>query len=128
MRRGRANARKCAPVRAHDADVLAARRQFVVDAERFFHRERVGDVVRQRREIIQPVRVRDELGVSHVLGDFFVAAMQITHVRVGLGDDFAVQFQHDAQARRAWPDATAPCSAPSCRSAYPELKLLHRQR
>ena len=69
----------------------------VVDAEQFFHRERVGDVVGQRREIIQPVRVRDELGVGHVLGDFFVAAMQITHVRVGLGDDFAVQLQHDAQ-------------------------------
>jgi hypothetical protein len=70
---------------------------FVVDAEKFFNRERVSDVVRQRREVIQPIRVRDELGVGHVLGDFFVAAMQITHVRIGLGDDFAIQLQHDAQ-------------------------------
>ena len=82
---------------ADHADVLAARRQILFDAEQFFHRERVGDVVGQRREIIQPVRVRDELGVGHVLGDFFVAAMQITDVRVGLGDDLAVEFEHDAE-------------------------------
>ncbi len=82
---------------AHDADVLAARRQFIVDTEGFFNRERVGDVVRQRREIIQTIRVRNELRVSHVLGDFFVAAMQITHVRVGLGDDLAVQFEQNSE-------------------------------
>ena len=82
---------------ADDADVLAARRQVLVDPVQFFHRERVGDVVGQRREIIQPIRVGDELGVGHVLGDFFIAAMEITDVGSGLGDDLAVQFQHDAQ-------------------------------
>ena len=54
-------------------------------------------VVRQRREIIQPVRVRHELVVLHVLGDFFVAAMQITDVRRRFGDDLAIELQHEPQ-------------------------------
>ena len=33
----------------------------------------------------------------HVLGDLFVAAVQVADVRVRLGDDFAVQLEHDAQ-------------------------------
>jgi len=80
-----------------DPDELAARRKLLVDAYQLFHGERISDVVGQRRQVIQPIRVRDELGVSHVLGDFFVAAMEIAHVRHGLGDDFAVEFEDDAQ-------------------------------
>ena len=80
-----------------DPDELAARRKLPVDAHQFFDRDRISDVVGQRREVIQPIRVRDELGVSHVLGDFFVAAMEIAHVRHGLGDDFTVEFEDDSQ-------------------------------
>ena len=76
-------------------------------AHQFFHRERVGDVVRQRREVIEPVRVRNELIVLHVLGDFFVAAMQKTDVRRRFGDDLAVEFenepQHAVRRRMRWP-------------------------
>ena len=43
------------------------------------------------------IRVRNELGVSHVLGDFFVAAMEIANVGNRLRDNFAVEFEHDAQ-------------------------------
>ena len=82
---------------ADNPDVLAARRQLLVDSQKFLHRQRVGDVVGQRRQVIQPVGVGDELGVGHVLGDLFVAAMQITHLRNGFGDHFAVQFEDDAQ-------------------------------
>ena len=77
------------------ANRFAARRQF--PAHQFLHRERVGDVVRERREIIEPVRVGDELVVLHVLGDLFVAAMQITDVRRRLGDDLAVELEHETQ-------------------------------
>ena len=79
------------------AEILQAGRELVVNAQQLFDGERVGDVVGQRREIIQPVRVRDELGVGHVLGDFLVAAMQVADVRHGPGDDLAVEFQHNAQ-------------------------------
>ena len=51
----------------------------------------------QRGEVIQSIRVRDELGVSHVLRDLFVAAMQVADVGHRLGDDLAVHLQQDAQ-------------------------------
>ena len=82
---------------ADHADVLATLRERGVNAEQLLHRQRVGDVVGQRGEVIQPVRVRDELGVSHVLSDLFVAAMQIADFRVGLGDDLAIEFKHQPQ-------------------------------
>ena len=88
----RGDARRLA---ADDADGFAARRQF--PAHQFLDGERVGDVVRQRREIIEPVRVRHELVVLHVLGDFFVAAMQVADVRRRLGDRLAIQFQDEPQ-------------------------------
>ena len=82
---------------ADDPDELAARRQLLVDAKEFFDRQRISDIVGQRRQVIEPVRVRDELAVGHVLGDLFVAAMQITDVRHRFGDDFAVEFQDNAE-------------------------------
>ena len=80
---------------ADHADRLAARRQF--PAHQLLDGERVGDVVRERREVIQPVRVGDELVVLHVLRDLFVAAMQIADIRRRLGDHLAIQFEHQPQ-------------------------------
>ena len=54
-------------------------------------------VIGQRREVIQPIRVRDELVVGHVLGDLLVAAMQVTHVRFGFGDDLPIHLQPQPQ-------------------------------
>ena len=88
----RGDARRLA---ADHANRLSARRQF--PAHQFFDRERVGDVVRERREIIQPVRVRHKLVVLHVLRDLFVAAMQVTDIRRRLGDYFAIQFEDEPQ-------------------------------
>ena len=90
----RGNSRQLA---ANDADELTARRQILFDPQKFLHSERIGDIVRQRGKIIQPIRVRDELGVSHVLGDFFIAAMQEADIRCRFGDDLAVQLEDDAQ-------------------------------
>ena len=92
---------------ADDANRLAARRQF--PAHQFLDGERVGDVVRERRQVIEPVRVRDELVVLHVLGDLFVAAMQVTDIRRRLGDRSRHRARARGAKRRASPDATAPC-------------------
>ncbi len=80
---------------ADDADDLAARRDG--PAHELLDGEGVGDVVGQRREVIEPVRVGHELVVGHVLGDFFVAAMEVADVGHGLGNDLAVELQQDAQ-------------------------------
>ena len=79
----------------NNANGLAARGN--IPAHQFLHGQRVSDVVRQRREVIQPIGVRHELVVLHVLGDFFVAAMQKTDVRRGFGDDFAIELEHESQ-------------------------------
>ena len=80
---------------ADHPDGLAARRKF--PAHEFLDREGIGNVVRQRGEIIQPVRVRDKLVVLHVLGDLLVAAMQVTDMRRRFRHDLAIQLQLEAQ-------------------------------
>ena len=90
---------------ANGAYRFSARRDF--PAHQFFHGERVSHVVRKRREIIEPVSVRDKLVVLHVLGDFLVAAMQKTNVRSSLGNDLAIELEHQPQhavrGRMRWP-------------------------
>ena len=88
----RGNARRFA---ANHANRFSARRNF--PAHQFFNRERVGHIIRERREIIEPVGIRHELVVLHVLGDFFVAAMEKTDIRRRFGDDLAIQLQHEPQ-------------------------------
>ncbi len=66
-------------------------------AHQLLNRERIRHVVRNRRQIVEPVRIGHELVVLHVLGDFFIAAMQIANVRRRLGDHLAIQFQNDTQ-------------------------------
>ena len=82
---------------ANHANELAAERQLLVNAEQLLDREHVGNVIGERRQIIEAIRVRDELGISHVLGDFLIAPMEIAHFRRGPRDDFAIQFENDAQ-------------------------------
>src|SRR5207302_6306222 len=85
------------------ADELAPRWQLFIDAEQLFHCEHIGDIIRERRKVIQSIRIGNELGIGHVLGDFFVAAMQITDIRNSLGDDLTIHLQDDAQhAMRRW--------------------------
>ena len=87
--------RNAGQLTADHPDGLAAWRQF--PAHQFFHRQRISHVVGQRGEVIEPVRVGHELVVLHVLRDLLVATVEITDIRVGLGNNLAVQLEHDAQ-------------------------------
>ena len=64
---------------AEHAQGLAARRQR--PAHQFFDGAGVGDVVGERSEVVQPVRVGHELVVVHVFRDLLVAAVEETDVR-----------------------------------------------
>ena len=80
---------------ADNSDRFSAWRQ--LPAHQLLHRERIRDVVRDRREIVESVRVGDKLVVLHVLGDLFIPAMQVADVRRSLRDNLPIQFQNDAQ-------------------------------
>ena len=76
---------------------MAFPRGWQLPAHQLLNRESIRDVVRNWRQIVEPVRVGHELVVLHVLGDLFIAAMQVTDVGRGLGDYLAIQFQDDTQ-------------------------------
>ena len=77
------------------ADGLTARRHFQFSQP--FDRDGIGHVVRERRNVIQPVRIRHELIISHVLRDLLIAAMQVTNHRISLSHNLAIEFKLDAQ-------------------------------
>ena len=79
---------------AEHAQRLAARRKF--PAHQFLHRAGIGDVVRQRRKVVEPVRVGYELVVVHVLGDLLVAAVKEAHIGFGGMDYLTVQLKDQA--------------------------------
>ena len=76
---------------------MATLGNFFFYSEQFLDRQHVVHVVGQWREVIQSIRIRDELVVGHALGDLFIAAMQVAYVRFGLGDDFPVHLQPQSQ-------------------------------
>ena len=80
---------------ADDADRLATGRK--LPAHEFLNSQGVGDVVGEGSEVVETVRVGDELVVLHVLGDLLVAAMQVTDHRLGLHDQLAVEVEDDLE-------------------------------
>ena len=62
-----------------------------LDPEEFFHRTHVGVVVGHGTDIVEPVRVRDDLHIGQTLGQFFDTPMQVAEVWRGLHNPFAVQ-------------------------------------
>ena len=80
---------------ADDADRLASGREF--PTHQFFDSQGVGDVVGEGGEVVESVRVGDELVVLHVLGDLLVAAMQVADHRLGLHDQLAVEVEDDLE-------------------------------
>ena len=46
-----------------------------VPVHQFLDRQRVSHVIRKRRKVIEPIGVRDELVILHVLGDLFITTM-----------------------------------------------------
>ena len=67
------------------------------DIEELFHGPHIGIVVGHGADIVEPVRMGDDLHVGQALGQFLDAPMQVAEVRRGLDDPFAVQLQHDPQ-------------------------------
>ena len=79
----------------HHADVLRALRH--LDAQQLLDRQAVGVLVAHHRHVVETVHVGQRLDEGSCLGQLLGARMQQADVRVGALDDFAVQFQHQAQ-------------------------------
>ena len=76
-------------------DQLPAARH--LDAEQLFRRETERVLLIHRRDIVEPVEIRDRLQIGLVLDQFFGAAMKQADMRIDAGDDLAVELQHQAQ-------------------------------
>ena len=68
-----------------------------LDAEQLFGREAEGMLLVHRRDVIEPVEIRDRLQVGLVLDQLLGAAMQQADMRIDALDHFAVELQHEAQ-------------------------------
>ena len=77
------------------ADQLSALRH--VDAEQPLDRQRERMLLVHRRDIVEPVEIRDRLQIGLLLDQLLGAAMQEPDMRIDAVDDLAVQFQHKAQ-------------------------------
>ena len=79
----------------HYPDVLRTQRR--LDAEQFLDGHDVGVLVAHHRNIVEPVHVTDALVEGLRFRKFLRCTMQEADVRIGLMDDLALQFQHQAQ-------------------------------
>ncbi len=77
------------------ADRLAALRRR--DAQQALGGEHEGVLLVHRRDVIEPVEIRNGLEVGFVFDELLGAAMQQSDMRIGALDDLAVHFQHHAQ-------------------------------
>ncbi len=77
----------------HHPDVLAPVGAF--NAEQFFHRQGVPDIVHDGRAVIQPVGVGEHVGPGDAFAHFFETAVQIAHLDGTVHHRFAVQGQQE---------------------------------
>jgi hypothetical protein len=77
------------------ADQLAAARHR--DAEQFFRSQAEGVLLVHRRDVIEPVEIRDRLQIGLLLDQLFSATVKQPDMRIDALDDFAVELQHEAQ-------------------------------
>src|SRR5260370_19744438 len=73
------------------ADQLSAARPR--DAEQLFRREAERVLLVHRRDIVEPVEIRDRLQIGLVLDQFFGAAMKQADMRINPRDHFAVEHK-----------------------------------
>ena len=78
----------------HPDQLPAARHGY---AEQLFRREAERVLLIHRRDIVEPVEIRDRLQIGLVLDQFLGAAMQQPDMRIDAGDHFAVKLQHQTQ-------------------------------
>ena len=81
--------------RIEHADQLRAARHR--DAEQLFRREAEGMLLIHRRDIVEPVEIRDRLQIGLLLDQLLGAAMQQADMRIDALDHFAVEFEHETQ-------------------------------
>ena len=74
-----------------------------VDAQQLLDRHRVADVVEHRRDVVQPIGVREDLRLGRVLRLLLEAAVQVAELDVGAG--------RSARRRRSSTMRTVPCIA-----------------
>ena len=68
-----------------------------LDAEQLFRGETECVFLIHRRDIVEPVEIRDRLQIGLGLDQLLGAAMQKSDMRIDTFDDFAVKLQHQAQ-------------------------------
>ncbi len=84
-----------ADLAVENADQLAAARHG--NAEQLFRRETERVLLIHRRDVIEPVEIRDRLQIGFLLDQFFGAAMKQADMRIDAGNHFAVKLQHQTQ-------------------------------
>ena len=67
------------------------------EAEQLFRREAERVLLIHRRDIIEPVEIRDRLQIGLLLDQLFGAAMQQADMRIDALDHFAIELEHEAQ-------------------------------
>ena len=77
------------------ADQLRAARHR--EAEQLLGREAEGMLLVHRRDVVEPVEIRDRLQIGLVLDQLLGAAMQQADMRIDALDHLAVELQHQAQ-------------------------------
>ena len=82
-------------LRHHRSDVLGAERD--LEAEQLLDREHEAVLHAHRRAVIEPVEVRQRLGVGLVLDQLLGAAVEQADVRVDALDDLAVELHDQPQ-------------------------------
>ncbi len=84
-----------ADLAVQDPDQLPAARH--LDAEQLFRRQTEGVFLIHRRDIVEPVEIRDRLQIGLLLDQLFGAAVKQADMRIDAGDHFAVELQHQTQ-------------------------------
>ena len=77
------------------ADQLAAARH--LDAEQLFRRQTERVLLIHRRDVVEPVEIRNRLQIGLVLDQLLGAAVKQPDMGVDARDDLAVELQHEAQ-------------------------------
>ena len=67
------------------------------DAEQLLDRQAERVLLIHRRDVVEPVEIRDRLQIGLVLDQLLGAAMQQPDMRIDALDDFAVELEHQAQ-------------------------------
>src|ERR687897_3814294 len=76
-------------------------------ADQLFDRESIADVVDQRRSVVQPVRIRNDLRPSRLLATLVEAAVKVANFHITVENLFAVELEIELDGsmggRMGWP-------------------------